>query len=323
MKKVLIFISLLLIVSIWSCKKENEDYFKPKSIYTIIEIDSLNHTYISKDHEYFFEGLFKSASDLKRFTLMLKEGKNYRFSSSQNFINTGSINLSLVNSNFDTITLSQNINHQNVLYYNALQDQEVILQAQLESQLNLSLDYRLFFEEREFSKFKFTNRSFEHNGNFSVKNNDTCVFTPSGSYWNRILKLNEPISSSISFDLKSKSTDFSFILNGSESFSLGNEFDDDLPNGMLFQIKNNQYEIIDIQNNASILIENGTLPFTITSNSAINIKVLNDATDSTKKDIFINNQKISTLTQVEFDWFYLIFPDRSFSDFKIFNFNKS
>ncbi len=322
-------ISLLIItlLALSSCKKENEAYFEePSNGYPTIEIDSIRYSYISKDNNYFYEGLFKSKSNIKNFNLKLKANRKYRISASQLFEDSCSINLCLLANNKDTITESQNLNTQKVLYFNSLKEQSLILQTQLESDYNISLDYRLFFEELSYDTLSLNNKSFSYNGHFSDKIKDTCYFFPSNSYWHRLLSPSLPISdtANISYTIKSsiqnEDYEFGFIIAGTKSLTYGNKFNDDLPNGIFFSINNNEYTVTQIENNSSTNLEQGYLQNNINFDNDIRIEIKTDNIDKETKKIFINNNQITSINSPSIDKFYIIFSDRNKDIIRIFNY---
>ena len=214
-----------------SCKKENEAYFdEPNNTYPNINIDTTKHTYIYRDSLYFYEGLFKSKSDIQKFNIYLKENRKYRISSSQIFEDSSSIKLSLLADNNDTITVSEKLNRQNVLYFNSLKNQTLILQAQLQNEYNISLDYRLFFEELLYDSLSLKNKYFSYNGHFE-ENSNSCYFSPSNSYWHRWLKCNETISNTANITYtflsseENKTAEFGFVIAGSERLNKGTLFE--------------------------------------------------------------------------------------------------
>lgn len=323
-----IFALLIIVLSILSsCKKENEDFFaEDDNGYPTIQIDSIIHSYISKDDNYFYEGLFKSKSNIVHFNLNLKANRKYRISCSQQFEDSSSISLSLLTKNTDTITISEKINLQNVLYFNSLKKQNLILQAQLQNEYNISLDYRIFFEELAYDTLQLNNNSFEYNGHFSDKVTDTCYFFPSNSYWHRWLKYANNISDtcSISYSIKSsienKDAEFGFIIVGSDQLNKGSQFEDDLPNGIFFSIKNNQYQITQIEDYNSTIIESGDLGNPIDRSKAITLKIQTNNTDNTQKDIFINNNIITSVNSSSMNQFYIVFSDRTKETIRVFDF---
>ncbi len=311
-----------------SCKKENEAYFDKSNGLTTIHIDSIKYSYISEDYNYFYKGLFSSKSDIQKFNLVLKKDRKYRLSSSQPFINFSTINLTLLAGN-DTITVSQNLNGQQVLYFNSSKDQTLILQAQLQNKYNLSLDYNLYFEELNYPSINIENKTFSYYGHFSNDNTDTCYFYPSNSYWYKWMKLDQELSntSKIDFNIissdENKNQDLGFIIGGTNELSAGNNYANNLPNGVFFSIKNKQYTITQIEDSYSNIIETGTLQSTLDFNQTINFRIETDSSYSNKKNIFINNELTAKIDIPILDKFYAVFSDRILLPIKIYNLNIS
>lgn len=318
-----LFTLSLLIFS--SCTKENEDYFDDSNGLPTIELDSLKYSYISQNDEYFYESVFKGKTNIQKFNLKLKKNRKYRISCSQNFSDSSTINLSLL-SGQDTITLSKKINGTDVLYFNSSQHQKLVLQAQLQNEYNISLDYRLYFEELEYDTLQLNNKPFTYNGHFTNERTDTAYFYPSESYWYRWMKYNENISNtatiSYSFksDIENQNQEFGFVIAGKDYLSAEGKYQDNLPNGIFFSVQNNQFTISKIDDSNANLLENGNLNFTIDYNNSINIEIKTDASYTNKKSIFINNQLIAFIDSPTQNYLYLVFSDRAITPLQIFDF---
>ena len=325
--KLFISISIFILFAFISCTEENSDYEKQKdNDYPNIEIDSLKYSYISPENNYYYNGQFKSKDYIQAFNLDLKENRKYRISSSQSFSDISKINLSLLTGN-DTITVSQNINNQQVLYFNSSNYQKLILKAQLQDNLNISLDYNIYFEELNNDTLSIKDYQFTYTGHYTDSLADSCLFYPSKSYWYKWLRLNRTISNNKNISycfnyLNEESThEFGFILGGSESLTKGNIFDDNLANGIFFNIIEDKYFIYSISNNSVVLLEQGTVGSPINYNQIIKVDIISDLSYINKKNILINGVHIAFIDQEYTDYFYLINSDRAESKLNIFDFS--
>lgn len=320
----LVFFSLIFS----SCKKENEDYFVDENANPNIEIDSLKYSYITNKNDYYYEGLFKGKEDIRKFNLKLKENRKYRISSSQKYNDISAISLSLLQGS-DTVTLSQVLNQQNVLYFNSSKEQTFTLQAQLKEEINISLDFRLYFEELEYDSLNLSTNLFTYHGHFSDEVTDSIYFYPSNSNWYKWLKLEQNISntSSISYDIisseENQNYEFGFVIGGSEELSTENQFQNNLPNGLFFSIHNNQYSVTKIETAYSSVLETGNLPNSLDLTQKIHIEIVTDPSYYNKKKIFINNELVAFVNSPEMNYFYNVFSDKNQKEIKIFNFEIS
>lgn len=312
-----------------SCTKENEDYFDDSNGLPTIKIDSLKYSYISADNEYFYKDIFKSSEHIQNFNLQLNKNRKYRISSSQEFNEYSAIGLELLASNNQTITISQDLNGQKVLYFNSSEYQTLLLHAQLQNEYNISLDYKLFFEELEYSRILLNDIQVSYYGHFSTNLNDTLSFYPSNSYWYRFIKTDNIVSNTadISYTFKSsienQSQEFGFSLGASDRYYTENEFINDLPNGIFFSVKENKYTITQVEEATKSIIESGSLPTDINYNSNIKIEIQSDNAYSNKKNIFINNELVTFIDCPEMNHFYTIFSDRAASPIQIFDYTIS
>ena len=321
-----IFISLLVVTLLYlsSCTEENEDYFSDDNGYPTIEVDSLKYSYISGKNEYFYDGIFKSKEHIQNFNLKLQENRKYRISSSQEFSDISTINLCLL-AGSDTITISQEINGQQVLYFNSSNYQSLILQAQLQGDVNISLDYKLYFEELEYDTLSLDSRQLSYYGHFTDSVADTCKFYPSGSYWYRWLRVNESISnlSDISYSFKlnepSQEQEFGFVIAGSEELTSNNIYSDNLPNGIFFTVKSNQFSKYKIENSSVVLLERNNLISAVDYNQAIDVSIVTDANFPNKRAVVINGNTVAYIDSGELNYFYIVFSDRAESKISIYN----
>lgn len=319
----------LLMISLFfsTCKKENEAYFEGDKNFPTIEINPLKYSYISPEGAYFYSGSFKSTKHIQQFNLSLLEGRKYRISCSQPYSDSATISLSLLQDN-DTITVSESIYGQSIIYFNSSKTQTVTLQAQLQEMINISTDYRIYFEELEYDELSLSNQNFSYHGHFESITQDSTYFYPSGSYWYRWLKLNNPINnnSNISYSVinseSNQNIELGFILGGSEELSMGQQFENNLPNGIFFSLKNKQYQIFEIENASLTEVETGSLSNVIDLSDSIHVDIRTSATYSANKIIFINGIPVTEVHSPNINRLYLTFSDRISSPLKICNFNK-
>ena len=326
-----IFLSLILLPILFfnSCKEKNEDFSEDVDKgngFPNIAIDSLKYTYISAENNYFYKGFFKSREHILNFNLKLQENRKYRVSSSRKFYNKSDIKLTLY-SGSNPITNSQDIDGNEVLYFNSSNYQDLILKANLQDQLNISLDYKLYFEEMAYDTLNFSNYQFSYYGHFTDSIADTCKYYPSESSWYRWLRLNNniaPSKNSISYSFKLENSNykqnFGFVISGDSQLSSDNDFENNLPNGYTFLVEDNKYTILKIETASVLILEEGILNQNIDFSQAIDIIIKKNDAIPENKEIYINNNLVSYIVCDDFNYFYMLFSDKAESKVNIFNF---
>lgn len=328
--KIILSLILLPILFFTSCKEENEDFtedVETSNGYPNIRIDSLKYSYISSENNYFYDGIFKSREHSLSYNLKLQENRKYRISSSREFYDKSNIKLFLYSGSY-AITHSEDYDGNEVLYFNSSNYQNLVLKAKLQDDVNISLDYKLYFEEMSYDTLNFSNYQFSYYGHFTDSVSDTCKYYPSESMWYRWLRLNDDISSSkktISYSFKLDNSDskqdFGFVISGEAQLSSDNDFENNLPNGYTFIVEENNYKILKIETASVQVLEEGVLTQNIDYSQAIDIEIKENDQTPENKEIYINNNLVSYIVCDDFNYFYILFSDKADSKVNIFNFN--
>ncbi len=305
------FIYILIFIGVYACKKENEDYNTYPNNYPLIEIDTNSYTFINKDLNHYYQAYFKSANHVAKFNVKLLKNRQYRFYASQQYSNRQNIALSLVNNSGDTISLSQNIHNEQVLLFNSTADKDLILQAKLMDYNNLSLDCRIFFEERQYPSFSHNNIPWQSYGHYTTLQ-DTLFFIPTLSQRQRWLMIDKPINQikTIEYQLEILNADIlpSMSIGIADKMITDNYWTEQLlGDGYYYRVAENHCSSTELLDSDTLLLVNESCPFNLTSTTA-NIKVENI---SGVISIYVNQNLLSSFNKdIQEKYFYILFDDR-------------
>ncbi|MBN2668558.1 MAG: hypothetical protein JXR60_04945 [Bacteroidales bacterium] len=310
-----ITIIILGVLALFSCKKENEDYPLPNNNYPNIAVDSLNYSFWSEAGLPYYEGYFNSANQVKNFNLKLYKNKQYRIFSSQQFDDTTYVRLALKNEDGNTITLSQVINHQSILYFNSPSDKTYLLSTQLDGDYHLSTDFKLFFEERQYNTLLYKQFNWSYYGNFKVEA-DSLHFIPSGSFMQRWLQVDSSIENSknISVEISSDNeftSEFGFTFSAYRNSANGGYSDDNIVHGTQVYFKNDKFYVYYISDNGTSLLYKGNLGSWSAMPNRLVLNIETDSSDYLHKLIYLNNMLITEVNNVDYNDFYFVFSDRT------------
>ncbi len=247
-----------------SCQKENLDFQSDIQTIPTMEVDTISWQYQSNDSTYFLSQELEGLNDINTINLVMKKDCYYRITATQPNSEQSNVDIVLLSNNGDTITLSESIQNQDVLYFYSSKNQVLTISTRLAGYYNTSLDYRLLIEIVKPYDLSWKGFAFRSFGHFSVVKDSLC-FRPMGSYWARLSAIDKPfndtsqLSFKQSFTFAESDNSFGIWLGNSIALSAYQSTHIGLPSGYFLKIYRNQFELLRIEHADIQIVESGTL----------------------------------------------------------------
>ncbi len=292
----------------------------------LLEIQPGQNTYVGENNNRFYTNIFSHKNDSNLYHLKVKPGVKYNLFCLQPGVPYSYLRMVLLTSNRDTISISTFEIGKCEIFFEPNIPDDLYLFVYLDSSVNETLKYNLFFEELAPTNLDFVNLKWETTGNWHVTDPQTIEFIGSGSRKFRWIRLNSVISDNhdISFTIKSdtKTTlpSFGIILSGSSELFYSMDYKNQLPQKGTFLVftDNQNYRIINLWGNGmGYEYYTMTIP-NLDLNTGVNITINHDY--SPNKTVYINNTGLWSIYMGSMNKFYLVVEDKDFDKIVFKNF---
>ena len=175
-----------------SCKKSNDNpNAKPSSSNIELKIDPVKKRFVTANGSGHYSGLFSGPKDIHTFNFKVEDGKSYRIMTSQPYLDYCSITLILLNSNLDTLSISDDIwSDKRIMLFNPRFNGDVTLKVSLNRNINSDFHYFLILENIDtYYPLNWSGRKWISNGDWRISPTGSLSFYGEKSGIYRWLKL--------------------------------------------------------------------------------------------------------------------------------------
>lgn len=316
---------------LFSCQKDDDIPEPPVPLPDleggiVLEIKPGQNSYISENNDRFYTNIFSHKNDSDLYHLKVKPGVKYNLFCFQPGIPYSNLKMVLLTSKRDTISVSTYATGLCEIFFEPNVPDDLYLFVSLQSSVNETLKYNLYFEELAPAKFDFINLKWEKTGNWQVTDTQTLEFIGSGSMKFRWIRLDSIISDNhdISFAIKSATKtvlpSFGIILSGSSEQLYFGDYKEQLPQKGTFLVftDNQNFRIISLWGNGMGYEYRTMLIPDLDLKTGVNITINHDYYPN--KSVYINNIGLHSIYYGSMNKFYLVVEDKDFERIVFKNF---
>ncbi len=317
-----LFLLSLVLIIITSCSKEDEQSNSTLDNAILLEINPEYGCYVAENGDHFYYDALLSINDSNLYKLDVEAGKKYHFICTQPGLHYTNLQMLLLNSEMDTISISyrkEGIPH---IYFEPSSNDYLYLTVSTGYEYNESLSYNLYFEVFDPVSTDFNGYPVEYYGPWQITGANSLKFTKIDTRGFRWFRFNTSLDNpDVSFTLKATQNSdipsFGFLFDGSTDLLTWSDYRYELPDfGTFFNILDNQtFRIYNIKG-SSIGFDSGSYSVPdIDMINGVNINLLfHDYGSHYTYEIILNGTSIQELSIESINTFYLVTQDLDYGD---------
>ena len=294
-----------------------------------LEINPEFNSYVHKNGNHFYAGIFESKNDTVLFRLKVEKGGKYHLFCVQPSLQSHPIDMVLFNTQLDTLTAGMFYEDSRKIYYESGFSGDVFLKLFIRGATSESLIYNLYFEKKGTTKISFAGYNWEYTGFWEKGTGETLKLKSGDARKYRWIRMasnltgNPNISFTIKSDTKTEVKPLGFVLAGSSNLLYWGDYKEELPDeGFFFNIQNNDgYSVFNIAK-TGIAFEYGDLTTAkINLKDGVRIRIVYDKSGFYPAYwIYVNDVYVRYLGTGEINRFYIAVEERGPGEITVENF---